>query len=67
LFVTSGYYFGTVPWVESNLTVVILGIVGVSVVPLIIKAGQHRWGRRNASTNERERTDQWTAQSAERD
>ena len=49
----SGYFFGTVPWVESNLTIVILAIVGVSVVPLVIKAGRHRWGRRRIDERKR--------------
>ncbi len=50
LFVASGYFFGTVPWVEGNLTIVILAIVGVSVVPLAVKAGRSRWGSRSEST-----------------
>jgi membrane-associated protein len=67
LFVTSGYFLGTVPWVESNLTIIILAMVGASAVPLVIKAGHQRWGRQNRSRNDTERTDTWTAQSAERD
>jgi membrane-associated protein len=67
LFVTSGYFFGTVPWVESNLTIVILAIVGVSVAPLAVKAARDRWGKRRNSTNYDERKDPWIAQSAEKD
>jgi membrane-associated protein len=67
LFVASGYFFGTVPWVEGNLTIVILAIVGVSVVPLAVKAGRYRWGRRSESTTCDERKDPWIAQSAEKD
>ena len=53
LFVVSGYFFGTIPWVESNLTIVILAIVGVSVVPLALKAGRHRWGSERVINNTR--------------
>jgi membrane-associated protein len=67
LFVSSGYFFGTVPWVERNLTLVILGIVVVSVLPLAMEAGRRRWDRRSESRKEKERNDQWIAQSVERD
>ncbi len=33
-FVTAGYFFGSLPWVEGNLTLVVLLIVFASVVPL---------------------------------
>jgi membrane-associated protein len=32
-----GYFLGNVPWVEENLEKIILGIVFVSVLPMIIK------------------------------
>jgi membrane-associated protein len=48
-FVTAGYFFGSLPWVESNLTVVVLLIVFASVVPLVVKAGLHRRGSREAA------------------
>ena len=67
LFVTAGYFFGAIPWVESNLTIVMVAIVVVSVIPLTTKAGLRVRDRRRASRTERERKEQWIAQSAERD
>ena len=67
LLVASGYFFGAIPWVESNLTVVILAIVVASVMPLVAKAGCRRWGKRRASTSNEERKDRWIVQSVERD
>jgi membrane-associated protein len=35
LFVFAGYFFGTIPAVERNFELVIFGIIGVSVLPMI--------------------------------
>ncbi len=68
VFVVSGYFFGTIPWVENNLTIVILAIVGMSVAPLALKAWRHRRHLRNATcVNATERKDLWIARSAEKD
>lgn len=32
----AGYFFGNLPWVQSNLTAVILGIIAVSMIPVVI-------------------------------
>lgn len=32
----AGYFFGNLPWVKSNLTLVILGIIAVSLIPVAI-------------------------------
>ena len=37
-----GYWFGNVPWVKSNLTLVIIAIVVVSLIPAAIGWWQHR-------------------------
>lgn len=38
----AGYFFGNLPWVQQNLTVVILGIIVVSLIPVFIGWLQHR-------------------------
>ncbi|WP_301100643.1 DedA family protein [Propionivibrio sp.] len=38
----AGYFFGNLPWVQKNLTAVILAIVVVSLLPLVIAWWQHR-------------------------
>ena len=38
----AGYFFGNLPWVQKNLTAVILGIIAVSMIPVAIGWWQHR-------------------------
>jgi len=38
----AGYWFGNIPWIQKNLTVVILAIIGISFVPVLIGWLQHR-------------------------
>jgi membrane-associated protein len=38
----AGYWFGNLPWVQKNLTLVIVGIIVISLVPLFIGWLQHR-------------------------
>jgi membrane-associated protein len=33
---TTGYFFGNIPWVKNNFSVVILAIVFISVLPMVI-------------------------------
>ena len=42
----AGYFFGNLPWVRQNLTLIIFGIIGVSLLPLAIGAVQARRARR---------------------
>ena len=42
LFTTLGYFFGAFPPVEENFTLVILGIIFVSILPAIITYIRHR-------------------------
>jgi membrane-associated protein len=37
LFTLAGYYFGNIPMVRSNFTLVILAIVGLSVIPVVLE------------------------------
>lgn len=39
---TAGYFLGNVPFVKNNLELIILGIVAISVVPIVIEALKHR-------------------------
>lgn len=41
-FVLAGYYFGNIPQVKKNLSLVIVGIVIVSVLPIVIEYLRHR-------------------------
>ena len=35
--VLSGYFFGRIPWVEQNFELVILGVIGLSVVGIVVE------------------------------
>ncbi len=38
----AGYFFGNLPWVQKNLSAVILGIIAVSLIPVVIGWWRHR-------------------------
>ena len=38
----AGYLFGNLPWVKKNLSLIVIGIVIVSVLPMVIKFWQER-------------------------
>jgi membrane-associated protein len=38
----AGYYFGNVPWVKQNLTLVIVIIILISIAPGIVEFLRHR-------------------------
>ncbi|MBS0186860.1 MAG: DedA family protein [Planctomycetes bacterium] len=38
----AGYVFGNIPWVKHNFSVVVLGVVAVSLIPLIIEFVKHK-------------------------
>lgn len=38
----AGYFFGNLPWVQKNLSVVIVGIIAISLVPVVIGWWQQR-------------------------
>ena len=31
----AGFFFGNIPWVKGNLTLIIVGIIVVSLLPLV--------------------------------
>ena len=41
-----GYFFGNIPWIKGNLTAIILGIIVVSLLPLLIAFLKSRAGKR---------------------
>jgi membrane-associated protein len=42
LLVPAGYFFGSIPIVKANFELVILGIIGISVLPIVIEAWRAR-------------------------
>ncbi len=45
----AGYFFGNIPWIRANLTLLIVGIVAVSLVPLALAYVRTRRQRRRAA------------------
>ena len=43
--VTLGYFFGNVPFIKSNLSLLVVGIIVLSLVPMIIGVIRSRMGR----------------------
>ncbi len=42
LFVMAGYFFGNLPFVRDNFSLVVLGIIGVSLIPILVEWIRHR-------------------------
>jgi len=38
----AGYFFGNIPWIKGNLTLIIVGIIAVSMVPVVLAWLQSR-------------------------
>ena len=49
IFTLAGYFFGNIPVVQHNFTLVVLGIIGVSVLPAIIEVVRERSRSQKAS------------------
>jgi len=42
IFILAGYYFGNIPYIKNNFTIVILSIILISLLPPIIAAIKHK-------------------------
>ena len=47
LLIPAGYFFGSIPVVKANFELVILGIIGISVLPIVIEG----WRARRSADN----------------
>ena len=45
----AGYFFGNIPWIKGNLTLIIVGIIVVSLVPVVWRVDQVAPGVREAA------------------
>ncbi len=45
----AGYWLGRIPWISSHFEMVVLGIVGISVLPMVFAAGRHYLAKRQAN------------------
>ena len=46
--VYAGFLFGNIPWVKQNLSLIVIGIVIVSVIPAIVTFVRERRGKSQA-------------------
>lgn len=46
LFLLGGYFFGQLPWVEKNMSVLIFAIIFISLLPVIVEYVKHRLEKR---------------------
>ena len=46
LFVGAGYFFGNLAIVRENFTLVVMGIIAVTLLPMLVELAKGRWGRR---------------------
>jgi membrane-associated protein len=47
IFIFGGYYFGNLPMVKRNFTLVIMAIIIVSVLPAVIEFLRHKYGKKS--------------------
>ena len=43
IFTIGGYFFGRIPFVQDNFTIVVLAIIAISVMPAIYEVAKERW------------------------
>ena len=48
-FCLAGYFLGQIPWIKSNLKLVFLLIIVVSLLPIVIEFMKHKFGKKSAS------------------
>ncbi len=53
IFVPAGYFFGNLPAVRGNFTLVIFAIIGLSVMPMMVEMVRARFPRRAEKINQR--------------
>jgi len=45
----AGYFFGQIPIVKDNFEVVVLGIIGISVLPILIEVLRSKFGKKSSA------------------
>lgn len=51
LLTLAGYFFGQIPIVKNNFEIVIFGIIGVSVLPIVVEFARAKWKKKKTSPN----------------
>jgi membrane-associated protein len=45
----AGYFLGRIPWIEKNFEMVVVGIIGISVLPMVIGFINHKLKNKSAA------------------
>lgn len=45
LLTLAGYFFGQIPIVKDNFEIVVFGIIGISVLPIVVEFARAKWGK----------------------
>jgi membrane-associated protein len=45
----AGYFFGQIPIVKNNFEVVVMGIIGISLLPIVIEFAKAKFGKKTAA------------------
>lgn len=53
IFILGGYFFGNIPIVRRNFTMVVMAIIVISVLPAVIEAIRQKWGAKRPAKEER--------------
>lgn len=40
----AGYFLGEIPWIRKNIELVALGIIFISILPIIVEVAKAKWG-----------------------
>jgi membrane-associated protein len=40
LMLGAGYLFGTIPWIKNNFSIIVLGIIFISILPMVYEIGK---------------------------
>lgn len=51
LFLLGGYFFGNIPFVKENFSIVVIVIIIISLTPIIIEYIKHKLNKNKSSTN----------------
>ena len=51
LILPAGWYFGNIPVVKENFEIVVLGIIAISVLPMVIEIARAKFGGRSQSVH----------------
>ena len=51
IIVPCGWFFGNIPLVKANFELVVLGIIGISILPMVIEIARAKFKKKHAQSN----------------